>query len=78
MIPNLSEAANIIEDLSSEVNKKLDMIGNKAVERFGLHGFPASIEEAGEEAGPRLVPCLCQKMDGVKARLPHGRPSRAG
>ncbi|VAX23547.1 hypothetical protein MNBD_NITROSPINAE03-1549 [hydrothermal vent metagenome] len=69
-LSNLSEAAKIIENLSREIYKELDAISGKAVERFGLPMFPASPEEAGEEADPKLVSYICQKMEGVKARLP--------
>jgi len=69
-LSNLPEAAKIIEDLLREINEELDAISGKAVERFGLPMFPASPEEAGEEVGPRLVSYVCQKMEGIKARLP--------
>lgn len=69
-LPNLPEAAKVIEDLSGDINKELDVISDKAVERFGLPMFPASVQEVGEEARPRLVSYVCQKIDGVKALLP--------
>jgi len=70
VISNLPEAAKIIEDLSIEMHVKLDAISDKAMERFGLPMFPASPEEAGEDTGPRLVSYVCQKIEGIKARLP--------